>query len=571
MLDKIYNYAKSNNLYPKIGYQKKLISAYILLDKNSNFLGLDIKDKKDKEKTLCPDIGKLAYSGNKCNLIIEKIKYAFFKEETKNDFYNEIIEQCAEFDENVDIINKFLKKNKEDEIFTNFIKNEILEKKIKDDCFISYRIEETNIEDIDSWKLWFDKYLEEKTKKLTSNTQISLLSGESIDVMNISKDSPLISVPEVNGTGDYVFSLGKKSFESYGQKTVNIGKEEANIIKAGLENLLNKNHYNKNFGIIHWYKENINKEDIIFDFFNYKEQQDTELEEENEKKDILLNKLFECIEKGFIPNDEIKEDTYYSAKYISCGGRFFLSNYKEGSFKQLYKNLFKWYKDTSIEYIFYDDKNQIRTISFIKNIYNIFFTLLENKDAKDKNKQIESEFGDSKLKLLYSIFDDDLIPIKYLYKALKCVKKSINNNEKINKLAIQIIKVYLIRKKKGDNIIMEVLNKDNKDTAYNCGRMFAVYEQIQYEAQNNLNKNIVDNYFSSAQLATSYIMVKLSKLSMYHMKKLPEYTKIRYMKLLEEISSNIESFPKKLNIEEQGMFVLGYYQQRNDLFKKQNN
>lgn len=275
MFDKIYQYAKLNNLYPKIGYEKKLISVYIILDKNSNFLGFDIKDKKDKEKTLCPDIGKSAFSSNKCNFLVEKIKFAFFKEETKHEFYINTIKQCSDYDDNIKIIYNFLKNNEETDEFTNLLKEQIDNKKFKSDVFISYRIEDKNIEEINSWSCWFDEFRENLNSQKTeiqTELEISLLSGEKVPAMKISQDSPKVNAPSVNGTGDYVFALGMNSFKSYGRENVNIGKEEANIIKAGLENLLSTNHYDKNFKLIHFYKANSNKEDIIFDFCNFKNE-----------------------------------------------------------------------------------------------------------------------------------------------------------------------------------------------------------------------------------------------------------------------------------------------------------
>ena len=42
-------------------------------------------------------------------------------------------------------------------------------------------------------------------------------------------------------------------------------------------------------------------------------------------------------------------------------------------------------------------------------------------------------------------------------------------------------------------------------------------------------------------------------------------------KLIQEVCSHIEIFPRHLSLEEQGLFQIGYYHQREDLFKKKDN
>lgn len=46
---------------------------------------------------------------------------------------------------------------------------------------------------------------------------------------------------------------------------------------------------------------------------------------------------------------------------------------------------------------------------------------------------------------------------------------------------------------------------------------------------------------------------------------------IFYDKIIQEIVSNLgDSFPKAMNMEKQGMFILGYYQQKEKIFEKKN-
>lgn len=112
------------------------------------------------------------------------------------------------------------------------------------------------------------------------------------------------------------------------------------------------------------------------------------------------------------------------------------------------------------------------------------------------------------------------------------------------------------------------LNLENKDPAYLCGRLFAVYEKIQQDSSGgNLNRTIKDSYFASACARPSSIMTKLSQLAQNHMHKLNESTAIFYNKLIGEIMNDFEgAFPQTLDLDSQGKFIIGYYQQNKMLY-----
>ena len=112
------------------------------------------------------------------------------------------------------------------------------------------------------------------------------------------------------------------------------------------------------------------------------------------------------------------------------------------------------------------------------------------------------------------------------------------------------------------------LNTENKDPAYLCGRLFAVYEKIQQDASGGgLNKTIKDAYYSSACSTPSIIMPKLDKLAQNHIRKLSEAATVYYSKLIGEITDKLEGkFPKNMTLDDQGSFIIGYYQQNKALY-----
>ena len=112
------------------------------------------------------------------------------------------------------------------------------------------------------------------------------------------------------------------------------------------------------------------------------------------------------------------------------------------------------------------------------------------------------------------------------------------------------------------------LDKENTNQAYLCGRLFAVLEKLQQEASNHsLNRTIKDAYFASASVKPALIFPKLIRLSQNHLNKVKYET--FYNILMEEIVEKLDGeFPEMLRLKDQGRFIVGYYQQYQDLFVK---
>lgn len=124
-----------------------------------------------------------------------------------------------------------------------------------------------------------------------------------------------------------------------------------------------------------------------------------------------------------------------------------------------------------------------------------------------------------------------------------------------------IIKAYLIRNygwKEGVEFVK--INEENKDRAYVLGRIFSVLEDIQEKANPGINTTIRDRYFNSACTTPSVVFPVLLRLKNSHIRKIDNIgLKKKYEELLTELSGKLNEYPARLTLEEQGMFILGYY------------
>lgn len=116
------------------------------------------------------------------------------------------------------------------------------------------------------------------------------------------------------------------------------------------------------------------------------------------------------------------------------------------------------------------------------------------------------------------------------------------------------------------------LDKDRIEIGYRLGRLFAVLEKVQEEAQPGINAGIRDRYYGAASSSPLSVFSTLMKLKNHHLSKLenPRYA-ARYEKLIGEIIDGIGAFPPQLPLAEQGLFAIGYYHQRQDFYTKHSN
>jgi CRISPR-associated protein Csd1 len=133
-----------------------------------------------------------------------------------------------------------------------------------------------------------------------------------------------------------------------------------------------------------------------------------------------------------------------------------------------------------------------------------------------------------------------------------------------------LIKAYLIR-----NCNQEVgmsLQVDKPDPPYRLGRLLALLDKLQQDSLGDVNATIVDRFYGSASSTPAAILPALIRRAQHHMGRLRREKPglaVKREKLLQEIVSTIHGFPRTLNLENQGLFALGFYHQRQAFFTKE--
>ena len=171
-------------------------------------------------------------------------------------------------------------------------------------------------------------------------------------------------------------------------------------------------------------------------------------------------------------------------------------------------------------------------------------------------------------------------PAELLQRVIVRIKTDSDDDKnrfiKFNATRVGIIKACLnrrARKSGKEEDIKMSLNTNDTHAGYLCGRLFAVLEKIQQDSANGtLNSTIVGSYFSSACAKPSAVFPRLIELSVHHQRKLVNGLQVIYQKLIGEIIDKLDGqFPAALNLDDQGRFIVGYYQQNRDLWTSKEN
>ena len=140
-----------------------------------------------------------------------------------------------------------------------------------------------------------------------------------------------------------------------------------------------------------------------------------------------------------------------------------------------------------------------------------------------------------------------------------------------------ILKAYLLRnvvELNPDNhpyteVLQVQLNENTTYLPYRLGRLFAVLEALQQKANPGINATIKDRYFNSACATPAVVFPALIRLAQNHLNKLDGGVKVYYDKMITGLLNAVEeSYPVRLSLQDQGIFQIGYYHQKQKLFTK---
>ena len=250
------------------------------------------------------------------------------------------------------------------------------------------------------------------------------------------------------------------------------------------------------------------------------------------------------------------EQQFYILALAPNAARLSVRFFYQNSFGNILKNLSEHYERMSVVRPSWEDKEYM-------GIRDMLFETV-NQNSKDK-----SPVPNMAAFVLQAILSGARYPASLYTNILIRIRAE---QGKVTWGKAGIIKAYLIRNmnwKEGGKYMG--LNEESRETSYVLGRLFSVLESIQMDANPGIKATIRDRYFNSACATPASIFPVLIKLKNSHMKKLEREkggAKVYYEKLLTELMGKLNEYPKRLSLEEQGKFILGYYHQVQRKYEK---
>lgn len=391
-------------------------------------------------------------------------------------------------------------------------------------------------------------------RQSTNARHVCLVTGEN--------DEIAILHPSIKGvwgaqsSGASLVSFNKDSFTSWGKSQGSnspVGNMATFEYSTALNYLLRTNCASRfqmgEVSVVCWAEKENDLESLVPNIFS-----DAPADNPDANSTAVKN-LISSLHNGSYQHPDGK-DRFYILGLSPNAARISIRFWEVGTVGEFSERLGQWFQD--IDIIGHQDKSVPPVKALLRS------TALLGKDENMPPTLI----GDTSRMILTGL----PLPASLLQSVVKRIKAE-QGAVTYNRAAL--LKAYLNRKFRFKNEsqkeITMALDKDERRIGYRLGRLFSVLEKLQEDANPGLNSTIRDRYYSSASCTPKSVFGTLMRLHTHHLKKLPEQSwRMAAENGISEIMSDIKDFPAHLSLEDQGLFAIGYYHQRQDRFIRRN-
>ncbi len=270
---------------------------------------------------------------------------------------------------------------------------------------------------------------------------------------------------------------------------------------------------------------------------------------------------------------EIADEKFYSVTLAGNAGRIVVRHWLEVPLTTAKENLRQWFQD--LEIAPYGEPSAAKKKSDEKassplGLYRLAMTTV--RESKDLQPEILTQLYRAALEA-HAPSLQLLKPI--LNRLAKQLIKDGPNTTLRNLSRFALIRLIVNRNRKPGEPIMETKVFDTNDAAYNCGRLLAIFDDLQMNAHDFQleGAGVVERYYGSASSAPNSAFGILWRLHQHHLKKVSrknkgasEAIKRRIAEIaalfLQPAPLQPPQFPRTFSLVEQGRFALGFYQQK---------
>lgn len=560
ILKALYDYYnRCDDSLPSKGMEEKEIGFLLVLSSDGDFLRFeDCRIDKDHARTYLVKKHVGRSSAAVANYLYDNSAYVLGysdKSNGKEQLYFDT------FKEKVESISKAIPDNKDLSALKAFYKNS----------------RETIIRIVSQDQLWEDiqKNLSKKystfsfiidgdSKIMAAKKELlQLVQNDDNEIENLclitGKHGPIVEtttatmIPGSQATAKLVAFQVNSGYDSYGKtkcRNAPISEEAEFAYTTALNSMLRKGSHNKfligSRTFVFWASSNnevsIEAEESLFELLGFSE----ETKDDPNANVIKVKKVFESIYSGELKTS--LDDKFYILGLAPNSARIAVVFWSETTLKDFAGKILKHFADMEI----IDTRKDKKPYMGIREI-------ISSVTLGGKMSDVTPNLPEAVVK---SIFQGLPYPAT-LYSA--CIRR-IRAEQKLTITRAAIIKAYLNRQKNNDKKIEPMLDKENCNQGYLCGRLFAVLDKIQEDA--NHIRSIRERYMNGVSATPAAVFATILNLSVHHSEKLDEKRRIYFEKLKQEIINKISAngFPSHLDLQDQGRFFVGYYHQIQDFY-----
>jgi len=293
----------------------------------------------------------------------------------------------------------------------------------------------------------------------------------------------------------------------------------------------------------------------------------------------IVGNLYRSIWRGIAPPIDDPE-AFYVLCLRGAQGRIIVQDWIEGTVAEAVKNLARHFADLDLVRNAPPPKERGHPEGFPLE------SLTSALAPRGDKRQVPAELS---ARIVRSAVTGVPYPLSVMQRALLRYRAEIGdeadktdgwNARNRNDARAALIKAVINRRRRfltGTKPFKEVtpeMDPGNTDPGYLLGRLMAVIERMQQLALGqDVNATVIDRYFSGASAAPAAVVPRLLKNLRHHAAKAKDDDQRAGMAMwlerqADEILAGIGAFPKHLDLERQGLFVLGYHHQRHWLWLK---
>lgn len=362
---------------------------------------------------------------------------------------------------------------------------------------------------------------------------------------------------KVSGSGNGGATPAFASFGKEQGENSPIGKRASLAYTTALNTLLGKDSRQKmqvgDATTVFWSEKPTELEDEFLDLFGEPEKDDPE------KGVAAVERLLASVRTGSFAHED-ETTRFYVLGLAPNSARISVRFWHNGTVAEMERRFADWFENLRIAH---DprDKEHLSLQTLLLSIARY------NKDRQKWKENIPPNLGGA---VMRSILEGTPYPATLLSSAILRIKAGRLKDDRIDSLMMysrcKLIKAFLNHNLNKERKLTVSLDKENTNVGYRLGRLFAVLEKIQEEANPGLNATIRDKFYASASSTPNAVYGNLMRLKNHHLGKLSQGRSIYFEKLLGEVISEVPSFPAHLSLDDQGSFAIGYYHQRQDFF-----